>query len=90
SRASSHGRASVVAMVDGVSESGSDADISDSCQVLLDIERRERKVGDGSSGRDMCNKEEVSEDSPILLGNSGKLVGETVNCDGDTSCPRFV
>ncbi|PNX66645.1 hypothetical protein L195_g063150, partial [Trifolium pratense] len=55
-------------MVDGVSELGSDADVSDSCQILLDIERRGRKVGDGddSSGKEMSNKEEVSEDSPNL------------------------
>ncbi|MCI87060.1 hypothetical protein A2U01_0108341, partial [Trifolium medium] len=53
SKASSGGGFSAVAVVEGFSESGSDADVSDSCEVLLGIENhgRERLKIDGSLGR---------------------------------------
>ncbi|GAU19605.1 hypothetical protein TSUD_383000 [Trifolium subterraneum] len=85
SRAPSAGGASVLAMEDGLSETGSNADVSESCQVLLEAERH----GDGTKGIDgylgvgKRNDEDVSADIPTFLENPGKLVEELVNCDGD-------
>ncbi|KAK2391627.1 hypothetical protein QL285_065067 [Trifolium repens] len=39
SKASSDGGISVAGMVVGLSDSGSDADVSESCQLLLDVEK---------------------------------------------------
>ncbi|GAU40167.1 hypothetical protein TSUD_292730 [Trifolium subterraneum] len=47
SKASSHGGVSVVAVAEGFSETGSDADVSESCQVLLEVEKR------GGGGNDV-------------------------------------
>ncbi|GAU40140.1 hypothetical protein TSUD_163090 [Trifolium subterraneum] len=92
SRSSFDGGASVAAMAEGLSESGSDADVSDSCQVLLAIEKRAhgRLEDDDSLGEGKQKSADVSENSPIVLGNSVKLVEEGVNVDNDFSSPRLV
>jgi hypothetical protein len=84
SRASVDGQ-SFQAVVEGVSESGSDADVSESCQVLLDIEAHSR----GMIATNGCGKEmvkvvgEVSENFPNNLGNPLVLTNTMVNFDGD-------
>jgi hypothetical protein len=84
SRAPSDGRGSVVATVEGLSESGSDADVSDSCQLLMDVE----KHGGGRQVVDLVvvgNNVRVESDTiPNFLGKSGKLVEALVNGDSDT------
>jgi hypothetical protein len=79
SHAPSDGGNSVVAAVEGLSESGSDADVSESCQILMDVEKRGggRQVGDlGMGGYNVCT---VSEENPNLLGMSGKVVAFNLN-----------
>ncbi|KAK2377288.1 hypothetical protein QL285_077987 [Trifolium repens] len=84
SRASGDGQ-SFHAVVEGVSESGSDADVSESCQVLLDIEAhgRSRKVTSGSGKEIVKVRGEVSEIFPNNLGNPLVLTNSMVNYDGD-------
>ncbi|MCH97545.1 hypothetical protein A2U01_0018540 [Trifolium medium] len=79
------GGGSVVAAVEGISKTGSDADVSETCQVLLEVEKR--GVGRNEAEGDLCvskyNVESVSEYTPNILGNPGKVVGELVNFDVD-------
>jgi hypothetical protein len=85
SKASSDGGNSVVAEVVGFSESGSEADVSDSCQVLLDLENRSvasKEVIGGSCGK-VGDEFGVSGSSSHFLGNLGELVVPNVNDDGD-------
>ncbi|MCH90768.1 DUF4283 domain protein, partial [Trifolium medium] len=92
SRASSDGGASAVAVVDDFSESGSDADVSKSCQVLLEVEKRGggRKVSYGCLGKEIGTSIKESEDIPNILGKSDELVVKRVNVDGDRSSGPIV
>jgi hypothetical protein len=85
SRASSDGGISVAAAVVGFSESSSEADVSDSCHVLMDVENRREGRKEVVVG--FCRKEDeaivVSSSSSHFLGNHGLLVGTKVNCESD-------
>jgi hypothetical protein len=77
--------ASYQAMVDGFSETGSDADISESCQVLLGLEAHvgNRTVTNGSKKESAYSEVEMAGN---LSYNLGKVLGVTedlVNYDGD-------
>jgi hypothetical protein len=61
SKASSDGGNSAVAVVEGYSESGSDGDVSETCQVLLEVEKGKRggkelvtRIGGGSTMIRLC------------------------------------
>jgi hypothetical protein len=73
------------AVVEGLSESGSDADVSESCQVLLDIEAHGRgRIATNEGGKEMVKVVgEVSENFPNILGNTLALTNSVVNSDGD-------
>jgi hypothetical protein len=89
SKASSGGGGSAVAVVEGFSESGSDADVSDSCGVLLEVEKRGRGnlQVDNGLGSEIPAAGTVSED----FGKSGGLVEKGVNLDGDNiDEPRLI
>ncbi|GAU43006.1 hypothetical protein TSUD_187270 [Trifolium subterraneum] len=75
SKASVYGGASVAAVMEGFSETGSDADVSESCQVLVDVE--------SGLGVPRYNVREVSESNPNFLGNPVKVVEALVNADVD-------
>ncbi|GAU41797.1 hypothetical protein TSUD_379350 [Trifolium subterraneum] len=82
SKASSDGGGvSVVAAVEGFSESGSDADVSDSCKVLLAIQNHgEKSLGVvNSMARQIPVMEDVAGDTSHFLGNSVEVVGSRVN-----------
>ncbi|MCH81579.1 RNA recognition motif [Trifolium medium] len=85
SKASSGGGCSAVAVVEGLSESGSDADVSESCEVLLGFEKhgRERSEFDGSLGKQTSVVEKVAEDTPHFLENTVELVDSRVNSEVD-------
>jgi hypothetical protein len=69
------GGASVVAAVEGFSESGSDADVSDSFEVPLGVDKRGEKGRqlDGSLGREISVQEMESESIYNVSGNYGEL-----------------
>jgi hypothetical protein len=85
SKASSDGGASVVGAMVGFSESGSDADVSDSCEVLLELEKRGREGLhlDGNLGREKPAAEDVLGFIPHVLGKSVGLVEKGVNFEVD-------
>jgi hypothetical protein len=84
SRASGDGQ-SYQAVVEGISESGSDADVSESCQVLLEIKKHggSRKVTSGRGKEIVQVGGEMSESFPNNLGNPLVLTTTLVNFDGD-------
>jgi hypothetical protein len=91
SRASGDG-ASFQAVVEGFSETGSDADVSESCQVLLGLETHvgNRTVTTGSF---KALEYAVVEKADIAPNNLGKSIGvseELVNSDGDKGDDIFV
>jgi hypothetical protein len=80
------GGASVVAAVEGFSETGSDADVSDTYEVLLGVEKKRGGKGrqiDGSLGKEISVQEVESESISNVLGNPGELVKNRVNYEGD-------
>jgi hypothetical protein len=84
SRASSDGGVSAAAVVVGLSETGSEADVYESCQVLLEVEYREgRKELVESFGRNEDKAIGMSGISTHNLGNPGLLGEKRVNVDGD-------
>jgi hypothetical protein len=84
SRASGEGQ-SVHALVEGISESGSDADVSESCHALLEVEAhgRGRMVTSGSGKEIVQVGGEMAEIFPNNLGNPLVLSTTLVNFDGD-------
>ncbi|KAK2412589.1 hypothetical protein QL285_047766 [Trifolium repens] len=87
SKASYGGGASVAAVVEGCSESGSDADVSDSCQVMLSLQKHggvSRKV-DGCLGVDKALQKGMSDGFPHNLGKHGDVEQERVNSEVDKS-----
>jgi hypothetical protein len=72
----------VAAVVEGFSETGSDGDVSESCQILLQAESRviNSQVGEDVLGVVKHNVVEMSESIPNNLGTNGELL---VNSDGD-------
>jgi RNA recognition motif-containing protein len=84
SRASGDG-ASFQAVVEGGSETGSDADVSESCQVLLGLEAQgTRRTVTGDSLRALEDKEcDSAGNTPNKLGNPVDLVATVVNSDSD-------
>ncbi|GAU47734.1 hypothetical protein TSUD_386930 [Trifolium subterraneum] len=85
SKASSYGGASVVAVAERLSETDSDADVSESCQMLLEVGKRGGggKGIVGSVGVSKDNRGGESDFNPNLLGKPEKLVEVLVNSDGD-------
>jgi hypothetical protein len=90
SRASGEG-ASFQAVVEGISETGSEVDVSESAQVLLAIEAH--ALSNTATDRSMegkgCVAGSEAEYTPIILGNPSSLVTHLVNLDGD-KCTRDV
>jgi hypothetical protein len=85
SKASSGGGVSAVGVVEGFSESGSDADVSDSGQALLEVEKRgivSLQI-DNVLVRETPGGKNVTEDIPHILGKSAVLVEDRVNLDVD-------
>ncbi|KAK2408287.1 hypothetical protein QL285_043809 [Trifolium repens] len=85
SKCSFGGGGSVVAAVEGFSESGSDADVSESCDVLLNIEKHGGggRKSDGNWGSNIPVQELVSERISNDFGNVGEWVETRVNYEGD-------
>jgi hypothetical protein len=84
SRASSDGGVSAAAMVVGLSKTCSEADVSESCQALLEVDFREgRKKLVESLGRKEDKAKGMSGTSTHILGIPGMLGGKRVNDDGD-------
>jgi hypothetical protein len=84
SRVSGEG-ASFQAVVEGLSETGSDADISESCQVLLGLEAHGgyRTVTDGSiKEQTLCDENRAGIGS-YILGKTTDVIEDLVNFDGD-------
>ncbi|KAK2442416.1 hypothetical protein QL285_013611 [Trifolium repens] len=77
--------ASLQAVVEGCSETGSEADISESCQVLLGLEAQGiRRIETGDSMRVLEDKEfDLADNIPNKLGNPVELVANVVNYDSD-------
>jgi hypothetical protein len=87
------GGASVVAAVEGFSESGSDADVSDSYEVLLGLEKRgeEGRQSGGSLDRVISIQNVESEGISNNSGNTGELVEKRVNFEvGKGEKPRVL
>jgi hypothetical protein len=87
------GGASVVAAVEGFSESGSDADVSDSYEVLLGLEKRgeEGRQSGGSLDRVISVQNVESEGISNNSGNTGELVEKRVNFEvGKGEKPRVL
>jgi hypothetical protein len=84
SRASGDG-VSFQAVAEGFSETGSDVDVSDSCQVLLGLEAQGiRRLGiDGSTRVLGCTDFDMAEKIPNKLGNLVDLSVTMVNIDCD-------
>jgi hypothetical protein len=84
SRASGEGE-SFHAVVAGFSETGSDADVSESCQVLLGLEThgRSRSVTTGSIKELEYTAGEKADFSPNNLGKIICVTEDVVNSDGD-------
>jgi hypothetical protein len=84
SRASGDG-ASFQAVVEGFSETGSDADVSESCQVLLGLEKHggNQTTTTGSIKAIEFATAEQADFAPNNLGNFIGVSGELVNSDGD-------
>jgi hypothetical protein len=84
SRASGDG-ASIQAVVEGFSETGSEDDTSESCQVLLGLEAQGiRRIETVASTRVLeTSEEDMADNIPIFLGNSEELVDTVVNFDVD-------
>ncbi|GAU17238.1 hypothetical protein TSUD_324420 [Trifolium subterraneum] len=85
SKASSGGGFSAAAVVEGFSESGSDADVSDSCKVLLETEKRggARLENDDNLVKQKSTLAVVSERTPHFFGNTVELVEGEVNSATD-------
>jgi hypothetical protein len=72
-------------VVEGISETGSEADVSESAQVLLAIEAHalNNTATDGSLEGKRCVTGSEAEYTPNILGNSSGLAIHLVNPDGD-------
>ncbi|GAU38294.1 hypothetical protein TSUD_157790 [Trifolium subterraneum] len=84
SRASDEG-VSVLAAAEGFSETGSDADVSESCQVLLEIEAHGGccSVTDDSKGKLGYTEDEMAGIAPNVLGNPVSGEEDKVNFECD-------
>jgi hypothetical protein len=90
SRASGDG-ASIQALVEGCSETGSEADVSESCQILLEIEAQgTRGTVIEARKRDMVYTEsEMAGEIPNKLGNPSDLAVSLVNSVVDRGVGDF-
>ncbi|MCI40195.1 hypothetical protein A2U01_0061427, partial [Trifolium medium] len=91
SRASDDG-VSNFAAVEVLSETGSDADVSESCQILLELEAhgRDRSVSDEFTRVLGYTEDEMAGNIPYSFGNSVELVVPLVNCESDKGEGSFL
>jgi hypothetical protein len=91
SRASDDG-ASFQAVVEGCSETGSEADVSESCQILLEIEAQGTRgtVMDARKREVEYTESEMAGEIPNNLGNLLVLSESMVNLDADRGVGDYV